>query len=161
MTEKLTAKTAKLLEPLSKRPTAERWLTRALGVALSATAYLLCMPWDLRNRPASPGSTSETTPVTGLGVAILAVSLLLLAAYFGHRDAFAWPVLLVAMPPVALMYASFQAHPEQDASMWPLAFGFFTLVISAGVLIAASVARQFRAAGEDSDSADWLILAHR
>ncbi|GAB3010591.1 hypothetical protein GCM10023080_091420 [Streptomyces pseudoechinosporeus] len=157
----MTEKTEKLLAPLSKRPLAERWLTRILGAALTAAAYLLFMPWDLRNRTESPGSTSETTPVTGLGVALLAVTLLLLAAYFGYRDAFAWPVLLVAVPPAALMLASFRTHPEQDASAWPLAWGFFTLVIAAWVLVAATVARNCRPDGEDSDSMDGLMVAHR
>ncbi len=145
---------------LSKRPRTERWLTRLGGAGLSAAAYLLCLPWDLRNRVESPGSTSETTPVTVLGVATLAVTLLLLAAYFGHRDALAWPLLLVAVPPATLMYVSFRAHPEPpDAVLWPLAWAFCTLVIAAGVLIAASVARQFR---EDTgDSVDGLIYAAR
>ncbi|MGP4045454.1 hypothetical protein [Streptomyces sp. 2A115] len=163
MTEKpLTEKplTEKLLGLLSTRPWAERWLTRLLGAALSSAAYLLCLPWDLRNRPESPGSTTETTPVTVLGVAVLAVSLLLLAAYFGHRDALAWPLLLVAAPPSTLMYLSFHTHSEPpDASVWPLAWAFSTLVMAAGVLVAASVARQFR---EDAgDSMDGLIIAHR
>ncbi|BCL30339.1 hypothetical protein ACFFS2_29005 [Streptomyces aurantiacus] len=152
--------TEKLLGPLSKRPWTERWLTRLLGAALSSAAYLLCLPWDLRNRPESFGSTTETTPATVLGVAGLAVCLLLLAAYFGRRDALAWPLLLVAAPPATLMYVSFRTHSEQpDASVWPLTWAFSTLVIAAGALVAASVARRFR---EDTgESMDGLVFAHR
>ncbi|MHA5049891.1 hypothetical protein [Streptomyces sp. SD15] len=156
--------TEKLLSPLGTRPWPERWLTRVLGAALSCAAYLLCLPWDLRSRPETSGSITETTPVTVPGVALLAVALLLLAAYFGHRDALAWPLLLVAMPPATLMYVSFHTHPEPpDAAIWPLAWAFFTLVISAGALVAAAVARQFRAesgelgesGGEELTLAQW------
>jgi len=155
----MTPMTEKLLGLLSKRPWTERWLTRLLGAALSSAAYLLCLPWDLRNRPESPGSTTETTPVSVLGVVALAVTLLLLALYFGHRDALAWPLLLVAAPPATLMYLSFRTNPEPpDAALWPLSWAFSTLVMAAGVLVAASVARQFR---EDTgDSTDGLVFAH-
>ncbi|MFC8200636.1 hypothetical protein ACFWBR_11765 [Streptomyces sp. NPDC060006] len=151
--------TEKLLGPLSKRPWTERWLTRLLGAALSSAAYLLCLPWDLRNRPESPGSITETTSMTVVGVTALAVCLLLLAAYFGLRDALAWPLLVVAAPPITLMYVSFHTHPEPlDASLWPLAWAFSTLVIAAGVLVAGSVARRFK---EDTDdSMEGLVLAH-
>ena len=136
--------TEKLFRPLRTRPWPERWLIRLLGAALSAGAYLLCLPWDLRNRPETPGATQETTPVTAVGVALLALALLLLAAYFGHWDDLGWPLLLVAAPPATLMHVSFRTHPEPDASPWPLAWGFFTLLIAAGVLVAAGVARAFR-----------------
>ncbi|MER6126588.1 hypothetical protein ABT173_29015 [Streptomyces sp. NPDC001795] len=136
--------TEKLLRPMRTRPLPERWLTRLLGAVLATAAYLLCVPWDLRNRPETPGATEETTPVTVLGVLLLAVVLLLLAAYFGHRDYLGWPLLLVAVPPATLMYVSFRAHPEPDASFWPLAWGFCTLLIATGVLVAAAVARAFR-----------------
>ncbi|MBV1938291.1 hypothetical protein KUF83_17220 [Streptomyces sp. BV286] len=151
--------TEKLLGPLSKRPWTERWLTRLLGAALSSAAYLLCLPWDLRNRPESPGSITETTSMTVVGVTALAVCLLLLAAYFGLRDALAWPLLVVAAPPITLMYVSFHTHPEPlDASLWPLAWAFSTLVIAAGVLVAGFVARRFK---EDTgDSMEGLVLAH-
>ncbi|MER6137157.1 hypothetical protein [Streptomyces sp. NPDC001815] len=151
--------TEKLLGPLSKRPWTERWLTRLLGAALSSAAYLLCLPWDLRNRPESPGSITETTSMTVVGVTALAVCLLLLAAYFGLRDALVWPLLVVAAPPITLMYVSFHTHPEPlDASLWPLAWAFSTLVIAAGVLVAGSVARRFK---EDTgDSMEGLVLAH-
>lgn len=148
--------TEKLLGPLRTRPWPERWLTRVLGAALSGAAYLLCVPWDLRNRPGTTGELTETSSVTVLGVVLLAVVLLLLAAYFGRRDAMAWPLLLVAVPPAALMYLSFHTHPEPpDAAVWPLAWAFFTLVVAAGVLIATMVARRFRAGrGTASDSPD-------
>jgi multisubunit Na+/H+ antiporter MnhB subunit len=155
----MTPTTEKLLERLSKRPWTERWLTRLLGATLSSAAYLLCLPWDLRNRPESPGSTTETTPVSVLGVVALAVTLLLLALYFGHRDALAWPLLLVAAPPATLMYLSFRTDPEPpDASLWPLTWAFSTLVMAAGVLVLASVARQFRQ--DTGDSTDGLVFAH-
>ncbi|MDX3629690.1 hypothetical protein PV728_05100 [Streptomyces europaeiscabiei] len=147
--------TEKLLRPLRTCPWPERWLTRLLGAALAAAAYRLCLPWDLNNRPELKGSLSETTPVTVTGVVALALVLLLLAAYFGHRDALAWPVLLVAVPPSALMYTSFHTHPEPlDASVWPLSWAFFTLVLGAWVLVAASVARGFRTETADEE---WLI----
>ncbi|WAU79435.1 hypothetical protein O1Q96_06535 [Streptomyces sp. Qhu-G9] len=151
--------TEKLLGPLSKRPWTERWLTRLLGAALSSAAYLLCLPWDLRNRPESPGSITETTSMTVVGVTALAVCLLLLAAYFGLRDALAWPLLVVAAPPITLMYVAFHTRPEPpDASLWPLAWAFSTLVIAAGVLVTGSVARRFK---EDTgDSMEGLVLAH-
>ncbi|MFD5762263.1 hypothetical protein ACFWIZ_45790, partial [Streptomyces sp. NPDC127044] len=104
--------TEKLLGPLRTRPWPERWLTRVLGAALSGAAYLLCLPWDLRNRPGATGSITETTSVTVLGAVLLGVTLLLLAAYLGRRDALAWPLLLVAGPPAALMYLAIHTHPE-------------------------------------------------
>ncbi|MET7699881.1 MULTISPECIES: hypothetical protein [unclassified Streptomyces] len=148
--------TEKLLSPLRTRRWPERWLTRVLGAALSCAAYLVCLPWDLRNRVQLPGSDTETTPMTGIGVLLLGAALLLLAAYFGHRDALGWPLLLVAVPPAALMYVSLSAHPgppDGFANAWPLAWGFFTLLIAAGVFVAAVVARQFRA-----DSADEELM---
>ncbi|MFD9279695.1 hypothetical protein ACFWD7_20730 [Streptomyces mirabilis] len=145
--------TEKLLGPLRTRPWPERWLTRVLGAALSGAAYLLCLPWDLRNRPGVTGSVTETTSVTVLGAVLLGVALLFLAAYLGRRDALAWPLLLVAGPPAALMYLSFHSHPEPpDAAVWPLTWAFFTLVVAAGVLIATAVARRYRAADWTSSS---------
>ncbi|MFF4348875.1 hypothetical protein [Streptomyces sp. NPDC001530] len=152
--------TEKLLSPLRTRPWPERWLTRVLGAALSCAAYLVCLPWDLRNRPETADSIVETTPVSGLGVVFLGVLLLALAAYFGHRDALAWPLLLVAVPPATLLYVSLRTHPgppDGFANAWPLAWAFFTLLMAAGVLVAAAVARQFRADLVDEE----LSLAHR
>ncbi|MEU1038668.1 hypothetical protein ACFYP4_07600 [Streptomyces sp. NPDC005551] len=146
--------TEKLLSPLRTRPWPERWLTRALGAALSAAAYLLCLPWDPRNRVESAGAFHETSPVTGVGVLFLAAALLVLAAYFGHRDALAWPLLLVAVPPAALLYVSLRTHPGPPdglANVWPLAWAFHTLLIATGVLVAAAVARQFRADSQDEE----------
>ncbi|MFJ2261835.1 hypothetical protein ACIOKD_26445 [Streptomyces sp. NPDC087844] len=157
--------TEKLLGPLSKRPWTERWPTRLLGAALSSAAYLLCLPRDLHDHPASPGSTTEATPVTVLGVTALAVLLLLLAVYFGHRDALAWPLLLVAAPPAALMYLSFHTHREPSGAPgvpgwpWQLIWASSTLVIAAGVLVATSVGRRFREDAEDS--LDGLVFAHQ
>ena len=154
--------TEKLLGLLSKRPWTERWLTRLLGAALSSAAYLLCLPRELRDLPASSGSAADTPPVTVLGVAVLAVCLLLLAAYFGRRDALAWPLLLVAAPPATLMYVSFHTYREpsdMSGRPWALTWAFSTLVIGAGVLVAASVARQFRE--DPGDSMDGLVSAHQ
>ncbi|MFC3577816.1 hypothetical protein ACFOZ0_32065 [Streptomyces yaanensis] len=149
--------TEKLLRPMRTRRWPERWLIRLLGAALAAAAYLLFMPWDLRNRPATPTTTQETTPVTGIGVLLLALVLLLLAAYFGHWDDLGWPLLLVAAPPAALMHISFRTHPEPDLpGLWPLAWGFFTLLIAAGVLVAAGVARAFR--GEWAKEDDLTLM---
>ncbi|MFJ5529283.1 hypothetical protein [Streptomyces sp. NPDC093261] len=136
--------TEKLLRPMRTRALPARWLIRLLGAALAAAAYLLCLPWDLRNRPTTPGATEETTPVTAVGVVFLGLALLLLAAYFGHWDRLGWALLLVAAPPAALMHVSFRAHPAPDASIWPLTWGFFTLLIAAGVLTTAAVARALR-----------------
>jgi lysylphosphatidylglycerol synthetase-like protein (DUF2156 family) len=140
--------TEKLLRPLRTCPWPERWLTRVLGAALSCAAYLLCLPWDLRNRPETPGSDMETTSVTGAGVLALAAVLVLLAVHFGLRDALAWPLLLVAAPPAALLYTSLRTHPgppDGFAQVWPLTWAAVTLLGAASVLVASAVARQFRA----------------
>lgn len=166
MTEKLL-RSRKLLRPLRTRPWLERWLTRLFGAALAAAAYLLCLPWDLRNRAGTPGQLTETTPVTGPGVAVLALALLALSAYFAHRDALAWPLLVAAAPPATLMYVSFRTHaeiPDAEVAAWPLVWSFFTLVISAGVLIVASVVRRFGYREErerERVGEGWVFRAHR
>ncbi|MGW5861921.1 hypothetical protein ACWFRJ_07070 [Streptomyces sp. NPDC055239] len=137
-----------LLWSLPDSPPLRRWVTRALGAGLAAAAYLLCLPWDLRNRPETPGAIDETSPVTALGITALAVTMLALAAYIGFRDRLGWALLLVAGPPATLMYVSFDSHPEPDASVWPLAWGAFALLMGAGVLAVAGFARLFR----DSES---------
>ncbi|MEV7340818.1 hypothetical protein [Streptomyces sp. NPDC093544] len=152
--------TEKLLSPLRTRPWPERWLTRTLGAALSCATYLVCVPWDLNNRARTPGSLDETTPVTAVGVAGLALVLLTLAAYFGHRDYLGWPLLLVAGPPAALLHISLRTNPGPPDGMahsWPLTWGFCTFLIGAAVLVAATVARRFRPAEEDST--DGLLYA--
>ncbi|MET8633253.1 hypothetical protein ACWEQ2_05015 [Streptomyces sp. NPDC004096] len=136
--------TEKLLRPMRTRPWYARWLIRLLGAAFAAGAHLLFLPWNLRNRSATPRAAGETIPVTGAGALLLALALLLLAAYFGHWDRLGWPLLLVAVPPAALMHVSLRAHPGPDASYWPLDWGLFTLLIAAGVFVAAGVARAFR-----------------
>ncbi|GAA3769993.1 hypothetical protein ACFS5L_36770 [Streptomyces phyllanthi] len=156
--------TEKLLRPLRTCSWPERWLTRLLGAAVATAAYLLCLPWDLRNRIETPGSLSETTPVNGPDVVYLALVLIALAAYFGHRDSPAWPLLVAAVPPAALMYLSFRTHPEPpDAEAWPLTWAFFTLVASAGVLVAASVARRFQVDAVEAEAVEegWVIRAQR
>ncbi|MFH8734688.1 MULTISPECIES: hypothetical protein [unclassified Streptomyces] len=136
---------ARLLKPLPRSPWPERWLTRLLLLGLSTAAYVLCMPWDLRNRPETPGSINETTPVTNLGVTILAVTLLVLGAYAGRRDRLPLAVLLVAAPPIVLLYASFASHPDPGGIFpWQLVWCFFSLVMAGAVLIAAAVGRTFR-----------------
>ncbi|MEU6515750.1 hypothetical protein [Streptomyces sp. NPDC046978] len=136
--------TEKLLRPMRTRPWYARWLIRLLGAAFAAGAHLLFLPWDLRNRSATPRAAGETIPVTGAGALLLALALVLLAAYFGHWDRLGWPLLLVAVPPAALMHVSLRAHPGPDAPYWPLDWGLFTLLIAAGVFVAAGVARAFR-----------------
>ncbi|MFD5635046.1 hypothetical protein ACFWJM_13020 [Streptomyces sp. NPDC127077] len=146
--------TEKLLRPLRTRPWPERWLTRVLGAALSCAAYLTCLPWDLRDRAETPGSTVETTPVTGTGVLALAAVLLLLAVHFGLRDALAWPLLLVAAPPAILLHVSLRTHPGPPdglAGVWPLTWAAVTLLGATCVLVVSAVARQFR-----TDLADAL-----
>ncbi|MCT9005242.1 hypothetical protein [Streptomyces rhizosphaerihabitans] len=156
--------TEKLLRPLRTRPWPERWLTRVLGAALSCAAYLVCLPWDLRNRPETPGSTVETTPVNGTGVLALAAVLVLLAVHFGLRDALAWPLLLVAAPPAALLHVSLRTHPAAPdgfADVWPLTWAAVTLLGAAAVLVVASVARQFRADLADAVEEEWALAADR
>ncbi|MFD6548226.1 hypothetical protein [Streptomyces sp. NPDC058398] len=153
--------TEKLLRPLRTRPWPERWLTRVLGAALSCAAYLLCLPWDLRNRPETPGSVAETTPVTGTGVLALAAILLVLAVHFGLRDALAWPLLLVAAPPATLLHLSLRTHPgppDGFAQVWPLTWAAVTLLGAAAVLVASAVARQFRTDVADAMDEE-LVLA--
>ncbi|WP_409057906.1 hypothetical protein [Streptomyces sp. SYP-A7185] len=133
-----------LLSQLPDSPPLGRWATRATGVGFMVAAYLLCLPWDLRNRPETPGALDESSPVTGLGIAGLTVAMLSLAAYFGFRDRLIWALLIVAGPPATLMYVSFDGHPEPDAAVWPLAWGFFVLVMGTGVLAVAGFARLFR-----------------
>ncbi|MEV8032057.1 hypothetical protein [Streptomyces sp. NPDC086182] len=154
--------TEKLLRPLRTRPWPERWLTRVLGAALSCAAYLVCLPWDLRNRPETPGSAVETTPVTGTGLLALAAILGLLAVHFGLRDALAWPLLLVAAPPAILLHMSLRTHPAAPdgfADVWPLTWAAVTLLGAAAVLVVASVARQFRADLADGMEEEWAWAA--
>ncbi|MDX3088211.1 hypothetical protein PV620_08260 [Streptomyces sp. ME02-6978a] len=147
--------TEKLLSPLRNRPVPERLLTRLLGAGVAAAAYLLCLPWDLRNRAQSPDTLSETTPVTAIGVVSLILVLAALAAYFGRRDGLGWIVPVVAAPPAALMLLSFRSHPEPDASAWPLAWAFFTVVGAVGVLVVGAVARSLR----PEQPEEWLLTA--
>ncbi|MEU6763581.1 hypothetical protein ABZ916_13785 [Streptomyces sp. NPDC046853] len=135
-----------LLTSLPGSPPLRRWVTRALGAGLAAAAYLLCLPWDLRNRPETPGALDETSPVTALGITGLAVTMLVLAAYFGFRDRLVLALLLVAGPPATLLYLSVDSHPEPDAAILPLplVWGLCALVMGAGVLAVAGFARLFR-----------------
>jgi hypothetical protein len=136
--------TEKLLSPLRTRPWPERWLTRMLGAGVATVAYVICVP-------AGSVPVSVAGEVSGGGGVALAVILVFLAGYVGHRDDLAWPLLVVAVPPAVLMYVSFES--EQ-----PLAWAFATLVIGAGALIAATVGRCFRPRGGE-DSADGLLCA--
>lgn len=129
--------TEKLLSPLRTRRWPERWLTRALGAAVAWAACLVCVP---------------SAEVSGGGGLVLAVILLLLAGYFGRRDDLAWPLLLVAVPPAALMYVSYESER-------PLQWASATLVIAAGALVAATVARHFRP--REEDPTDGLLHAHQ
>ncbi|MDI3407959.1 hypothetical protein [Streptomyces cavernicola] len=133
--------TTNALSPLALRPLPERGLLRATGAGLAAGAYLLCLPWDLRNRAETPGALQEVTPVTGTGVAAFTAVLLLLAVFLGACDRPAWAIPLIAMPPAVLLYASLSTHPAPDASPWPLAWAFFTLLIAGGVTGAALAGR--------------------
>jgi hypothetical protein len=64
-------------------------------------------------------------------------------------------VPVVAAPPAALLFLSFRTHPEPDASVWPLAWAFFTVIGAVGVLVAAAVARSLRPEGPE----EWLQTA--
>lgn len=131
-----------LLTPLAERSRTERVAVRAAGAVLTAAAFLLFLPWDLRNRAETPGSITETTPVTSLGVAGFALVLLLVAAYLGaRRDRLVWPPLVTAALPSALLLTSFMTHEERDASLWPLAWIFFTALMAGAALAAAAAAR--------------------
>ncbi|WP_329117815.1 hypothetical protein [Streptomyces sp. NBC_01465] len=138
------AKRVALLAPLSTRSAAERWLTRLAVALVSAGAYLLLIPWDTRNRATPAHPYDETTPVSGLGVALLGVILVALAAYLGHRDHVVWAMVLIPVPPAVLMFVSFDSHPTEDASLWPIAWAFFTAVIVGAVTVAALVGRAVR-----------------
>ncbi|MFC7305295.1 hypothetical protein ACFQVC_13810 [Streptomyces monticola] len=134
---------APFLKPLADGPAVERWTLRLATAAASAAAYLLCLPWDLRNRPEHPGDLQETTPVTGSGVAALAMVLLALGGYLGARDGVARTLALVAAPPIILMLISLATHEGKDASPWPVAWVFFSALIAGGVLAAAVAGRVF------------------
>ncbi|WP_405840489.1 hypothetical protein [Streptomyces sp. NBC_01518] len=140
--------TEKLLSPLRTRPWPERWLTRMLGAGGAAVAYVFCVP-------SGAVPVSVAGEVSGGGGVALAVILVFLAGYFGHRDDLAWPLLVVAVPPAVQMYLSFES--EQ-----PLAWAFATLVVAAGTLIAATVGRCFRPRGVE-ESTDGVLCgaAHR
>ena len=145
-------KPAALLSPLASRSAAERWLVRLVAALASAGAYLLLIPWDTRNRATAAHPIDETTPVSGLGVVLLAVILLVLGAYVGHRDRLGWAFVLVALPPSALLLVSLSSHPEQDISLWPLAWVFLAAVITGVVAIAALVGRALRRAEEAEEA---------
>ncbi|GGR78498.1 hypothetical protein GCM10010252_16470 [Streptomyces aureoverticillatus] len=135
------------LRPLRGRPAAERWATRLLGAGLAAAAYLLFLPWDLRNRPETPGAINETSPASDTGIALMVITVLALAAYFGFRDRLRWTLPVVAAPPAALLWASFATHESPDASVWPLAWLVFVVAGGGVVLAVAGFARQFREDG--------------
>ncbi|MFF7328545.1 hypothetical protein ACIQU5_06180 [Streptomyces sp. NPDC090306] len=135
--------TEKLFSPLRDRPWPERWLVRALGAGLAATAYRALVP---------------SVPVSRPGAIALAAVLLSLAVYLGRRDGLAWPLLLVAVPPAVLLHGDLRteryAYAERaDLAQWPLPWASATLVIGAGVLAAAVVGRRFR----PSEDADPLV----
>ncbi|MFI1677177.1 hypothetical protein [Streptomyces sp. NPDC020607] len=140
------------LSPLRQTAPLPRYATRVLGAALSAGAYVACLPWDLRNRPETPGALHETSPVTPAGITFLTLALLSLAAYFGVRDRPVWTLLVVAAPPATLMYVSFDSHPTQDAQVWPLAWAACTLLFGAGTLVTAMVARRVKGRPQDGDA---------
>ncbi|MEI5103190.1 hypothetical protein RB200_37430 [Streptomyces sp. PmtG] len=135
------------LSPLRARPLLERGMVRLLGAGLAAASYLLFLPWDLRNRPESPGAIEETTPVTDAGITAMAVTVLVLAAYFGYRDRLYWILPVVAAPPAALLLTSFLTHEAPDASPWPVAWVVLTVAGGGVVLAVAGFARQFRGGG--------------
>lgn len=138
------------LRPLRDRPFAERWATRLLGAGVAAAAYLLFIPWDLRNRAETPGAINETSPVTDAGITLVVATVLALAAYFGFRDRMRWTLPVVAAPPAALLYVSLATHESPDASIWPVAWLVMVMAGSGVVLAVAGFARQFRADGVPS-----------
>jgi hypothetical protein len=121
---------------------------QGLVVALLAgLAYLLCLPWDLRNRPATPGTLYETSPVRAIGVLGLAAVLVVLSAYLGLRGWSPWwAPLLVGVPPAALMFVSFATHPARDANPWPILWALCAILLALGPLAAAAVAALVRRA---------------
>jgi hypothetical protein len=59
------------------------------------------------------------------------------------------------------MYVSLRTHPgppDGFANAWPLTWAFFTLVIAAGVLVAAEVGRAYRV---EEESMEGLVSAGR
>ncbi|WP_369186431.1 hypothetical protein [Streptomyces sp. R08] len=137
--------TEKLLSPLRTRPWPERWLIRTLGAVLAMAAYALCVP---------SGAVPASDEAHGGAGVVLAVVLVILAGYFGHRDGLAWPLLVVAVGPAVLMYVSFEAER-------PLAWASATLVIAAGTLVVAGVGRWFRPCEEDSNDGLLCAAGHR
>ncbi|MEU7582821.1 hypothetical protein AB0B50_35185 [Streptomyces sp. NPDC041068] len=143
-----------LLTPLPKSPPLPRYATRLLGAGLAATAYVVCLPWDLRNRAGTPGAINETSPVTALGLTTFVLALVLLSAYFGLRDRPVWTLLVTAAPPSTLMFFSFDTHPTPDADAWQLAWAFFALLMGVGVLVVGALAARFGERGDTGTAQD-------
>ncbi|GGZ38189.1 hypothetical protein GCM10010387_35310 [Streptomyces inusitatus] len=117
-------------KPSLARPAAgrRRVLTAPAASAVSAGAYALCIPWDLRNR-AEPGGIDETTPVTVLGFLSLALVMLALSCLLSRLGVTAlWTGLAVGTPVSALMLVSFLTHMPEDSDMWPVAWLPLTLL---------------------------------
>ncbi|GAA1395065.1 hypothetical protein ACFQZ4_24310 [Catellatospora coxensis] len=119
-----------------------RTLATVLAPVLSGAAYLLLIPWDLRNRPEHPGELIETTPVRTWAVVVFTLVLLALGLWLGRSGVPPWQSMpLAAGVPSVLLLVSYLTHRAPDANPWPLAWVCFTVLMAGGVLLAALAGR--------------------
>ncbi|MFI1016237.1 hypothetical protein [Streptomyces sp. NPDC020965] len=134
--------------PAAPHPSTGRRIGAALVAAgVSAGAYALFIPWDLRNR-AEPGEIDETSPVSVLGVVALAVVLVAAGALLGKvRVPAAWAGFAVGTPVSVLMLISFLTHEPKDASPWPVVWVPLTvLAVALPAVVAVLVSARGRTA---------------
>ncbi|MEU7822716.1 hypothetical protein [Catellatospora sp. NPDC049133] len=119
-----------------------RTLATVLAPLLSGAAYLLLIPWDLRNRPEHPGELIETTPVRTWAVVVFTLVLLALGLWLGRSGVPPWQAMpLAAGVPSALLLVSYLTHRTPDANPWPPAWVCFTVLMAGGVLLATLAGR--------------------
>ncbi|MEU8000790.1 hypothetical protein AB0B66_06460 [Catellatospora sp. NPDC049111] len=119
-----------------------RTLATVLAPLLSGAAYLLLIPWDLRNRPEHPGELIETTPVRTWAVIVFTLVLLALGLWLGRSGVPVWQAMpLAAGVPSALLLVSYLTHRGPDANPWPVAWACFTVLMAGAVLLAALAGR--------------------
>ncbi|GAA2352443.1 hypothetical protein Cme02nite_26280 [Catellatospora methionotrophica] len=119
-----------------------RTLATVLAPVLSGAAYLLLIPWDLRNRPEHPGELIETTPVRTWAVIVFGLVLLALGLWLGRCGVPPWQAMpLAAGLPSALLLVSYLTHRAPDANPWPVAWVCFTVLMAGAALLAALAGR--------------------
>jgi hypothetical protein len=113
-----------------------------LAPLLAGAAYLLLIPWDLRNRPERPGDLIETTPVQPWAVVAFGLVLLVLGLWLGRAGVPPWRAMpLVAGVPSALLLVSYLTHRAPDANPWPVAWVCFTVLMALTAALAALAGR--------------------